>query len=94
MAATPVRRFDFPREENYSKGMLIHLKSAVARGGQPWQDFLLFETVVLRVGGPDVHRKAFVAPNTAPVASARDWIWASQKLAKGEAGMQLMGDWA
>jgi glucose/mannose transport system substrate-binding protein len=90
--------------------------TAVAHGGQPWQDFLLFETVALGVGGPDFYRKAFVALDpealagpvmeqalrtfrrikayTAPAAFGRDWIWASQKLAKGEAGMQLMGDWA
>lgn len=90
--------------------------TAVAHGGQPWQDFLLFETVALGIGGPDFYRKAFVALDpealagpvmervlqtfrrikayTAPAASSRDWIWASQKLAKGEAGMQLMGDWA
>jgi glucose/mannose transport system substrate-binding protein len=34
---------------------------AVTHGGQPWQDFLLFENVVLGVGGPDFYRKAFVA---------------------------------
>jgi glucose/mannose transport system substrate-binding protein len=34
---------------------------AVAHGGQPWQDFLLFETVALGVGGPEFYRKAFVA---------------------------------
>lgn len=90
--------------------------TAVAHGGQPWQDFLLFETVALGVGGPDFYRKAFIALDpdaldgpvmervlqtfrrikayTAPAASGRDWIWASHKLARGEAGMQLMGDWA
>ncbi|KGF79352.1 sugar ABC transporter substrate-binding protein [Massilia sp. JS1662] len=34
---------------------------AVTHGGQPWQDFLLFENVALGVGGPDFYRKAFVA---------------------------------
>jgi glucose/mannose transport system substrate-binding protein len=34
---------------------------AVAHGGQPWQDFLLFENVVLGVGGPEFYRRAFVA---------------------------------
>lgn len=34
---------------------------AVTHGGQPWQDFLLFENVVLGVGGPEFYRKAFVA---------------------------------
>jgi glucose/mannose transport system substrate-binding protein len=34
---------------------------AVAHGGQPWQDFVLFESVALGVGGVDFYRKAFVA---------------------------------
>jgi glucose/mannose transport system substrate-binding protein len=34
---------------------------AVAHGGQPWQDFLLFESVALGVGGTEFYRKAFVA---------------------------------
>jgi glucose/mannose transport system substrate-binding protein len=34
---------------------------AVTHGGQPWQDFLLFENVALGVGGIDFYRKAFVA---------------------------------
>jgi len=33
---------------------------AVAHGGQPWQDFTVFETVVLGVGGPDFYKKALV----------------------------------
>ncbi|MBP6896677.1 glucose/mannose transport system substrate-binding protein [Pseudacidovorax sp. 1753] len=32
----------------------------VAHGGQPWQDFTTFETVVLGVGGADFYRKALV----------------------------------
>lgn len=89
---------------------------AVAHGGQPWQDFVLFESVALGVGGVDFYRKAFVALDPAvlagPVmervlqtfrrikaytdlaAAGRDWIVASSTLAKGQAGMQLMGDWA
>lgn len=89
---------------------------AVAHGGQPWQDFVLFESVALGVGGVDFYRKAFVALDpdvlagpvmervlqtfrrikayTDSTASGRDWILASSSLAKGEAGMQLMGDWA
>jgi glucose/mannose transport system substrate-binding protein len=34
---------------------------AVTHGGQPWQDFMLFESVALGVGGADFYRKAFVA---------------------------------
>jgi glucose/mannose transport system substrate-binding protein len=89
---------------------------AVAHGGQPWQDFLLFESVALGVGGADFYRKAFVArepavlagpvmeqvlqtyrrikPYTDTTAMGRDWNVASARLANGEAGMQLMGDWA
>jgi len=33
---------------------------AVAHGGQPWQDFTVFESVVLGVGGPDFYKKALV----------------------------------
>jgi glucose/mannose transport system substrate-binding protein len=32
----------------------------IAHGGQPWQDFVLFESVALGVGGPQFYRKAFV----------------------------------
>jgi glucose/mannose transport system substrate-binding protein len=32
----------------------------VAHGGQPWQDFTVFESVVLGVGGADFYRKALV----------------------------------
>jgi glucose/mannose transport system substrate-binding protein len=89
---------------------------AVAHGGQPWQDFVLFESVALGVGGVDFYRKAFVALDrevltgpvmaqvlrtfrriktyTDPRSMGRDWIEASGRLVKGEAGMQLMGDWA
>lgn len=89
---------------------------AVAHGGQPWQDFVLFESVALGVGGVDFYRKAFVALDpgvlagpvmervlqtfrrikayTDPAVMGRDWIQASSTLVKGEAGMQLMGDWA
>ena len=88
---------------------------AVAHGGQPWQDFILFESVALGAGGIDFYRKAFVALDpqtlagpdmervlrtfrrikayTDASASGQDWIEASSALAKGEAGMQLMGDW-
>jgi glucose/mannose transport system substrate-binding protein len=41
---------------------------AVTHGGQPWQDFLLFENVVLGVGGPEFYRKAFVARDPGALA--------------------------
>lgn len=34
--------------------------TAVAHGGQPWQDLTVFESVALGVGGSDWYRKAFV----------------------------------
>jgi glucose/mannose transport system substrate-binding protein len=89
---------------------------AVAHGGQPWQDLMMFASVALGVGGADFYRKAFVTldpavlasptmeialrtfrrikPYTDGYSSGRDWIVASATLTRGEAGMQLMGDWA
>jgi glucose/mannose transport system substrate-binding protein len=32
----------------------------VAHGGQPWQDFTIFESVVLGVGGPEFYKKSLV----------------------------------
>lgn len=34
--------------------------TAVAHGGQPWQDLTVFESVALGIGGADWYRKAFV----------------------------------
>jgi glucose/mannose transport system substrate-binding protein len=33
---------------------------ALAHGGQPWQDFILFEAVVLGVNGADFYKRAFI----------------------------------
>jgi glucose/mannose transport system substrate-binding protein len=41
---------------------------AVAHGGQPWQNQLLFENVALGVGGPQFYRKAFLALDAAELA--------------------------
>jgi glucose/mannose transport system substrate-binding protein len=35
-------------------------KTAVAHGGQPWQDATIFDAVVMSTGGPDFYKKAFV----------------------------------
>ena len=89
---------------------------AVAHGGQNWQDFTTFESVVLGVGGADFYRKALVQLDPASLksptmlkalttfkrvkgytdknASGRDWNLATAMVIRGEAGMQLMGDWA
>ncbi|TMH90642.1 MAG: carbohydrate ABC transporter substrate-binding protein [Betaproteobacteria bacterium] len=43
---------------------------AVAHGGQPWQDFTVFESVVLGVGGPAFYKKALVDLDQASLKSA------------------------
>jgi len=88
----------------------------VAHGGQNWQDFTTFESVVLGLEGAEFYRKALVqldGPSlqsaqmtkaletfrkvkayTDPNSNGRDWNLATAMVIKGEAGMQLMGDWA
>jgi glucose/mannose transport system substrate-binding protein len=90
--------------------------TAVAHGGQPWQDLTTFEAVALGVGGTDFYKKALVQLDPASLksptmekvlttfkrikdytdkgASGRDWNLATAMVIKGEAGMQIMGDWA
>lgn len=90
--------------------------TAVAHGGQSWQDFTTFESVALGVGGAEFYRKALVNLDAATLGSptmekvlstfkrikdytdkgapGRDWNLATAMVIKGEAGMQLMGDWA
>jgi len=88
----------------------------LAHGGQSWQDFTLFESVALGVGGADFYRSALVQLDQTALRSAtmtrvletfrrvkahtdrnapgRDWNLATAMVIRGEAGMQLMGDWA
>lgn len=88
----------------------------LAHGGQNWQDFTLFESVALGVGGTDFYRSALVQLDQTALRSAtmtrvletfrrvkahtdrnapgRDWNLATAMVIRGEAGMQLMGDWA
>ena len=88
----------------------------VAHGGQNWQDFTVFESVALGVGGADFYKKALVQLDQPTLTGAtmtkvldtfkkvktytdknapgRDWNLATAMVIKGEAGMQLMGDWA
>ncbi len=88
----------------------------LAHGGQNWQDFTLFESVALGVGGPAYYRRALVRlapgalesptmekvlatfrrikPYTDRNAPGRDWNLATAMVINGQAGMQLMGDWA
>jgi glucose/mannose transport system substrate-binding protein len=56
-ASVPKTWADFPAAaEKLQKAGYI----AVAHGGQPWQDFTVFESVVLGVGGADFYQKALV----------------------------------
>jgi glucose/mannose transport system substrate-binding protein len=102
----------FPAAEALKKAGII----PVAHGGQNWQDFTTFESVVLGVGGADFYNRALVKLDPASLNSAtmeqalttfkrvkdytdknapgRDWNLATAMVIKGEAGMQLMGDWA
>jgi glucose/mannose transport system substrate-binding protein len=88
----------------------------LAHGGQNWQDFTVFESVALGVGGAEFYKKALVQLDPATLSSAtmdkvletfrkvksatdknspgRDWNLATAMVIKGEAAMQLMGDWA
>jgi glucose/mannose transport system substrate-binding protein len=90
--------------------------TAVAHGGQNWQDFTTFEAVALGVGGAEFYKKALVQLDPASVSSptmekvlttfkrikgytdknapGRDWNLTTAMVIKGEAGMQIMGDWA
>jgi glucose/mannose transport system substrate-binding protein len=43
----------------------------VAHGGQPWQEFVLFESVAIGVGGLDFYRKAFVELDPTALTGAR-----------------------
>jgi glucose/mannose transport system substrate-binding protein len=43
--------------------------TAVAHGGQPWQDATLFESVVIGVGGADFYKKAIVGLDQAAIKS-------------------------
>lgn len=89
---------------------------AVAHGGQSWQDFTIFESVALGLGGVEFYKKALVQLDPASLkspamlkvlttfkrvktytdkgAAGRDWNLATAMVIRGEAGMQLMGDWA
>ncbi|MFN3250371.1 ABC transporter substrate-binding protein [Roseibium album] len=35
-------------------------KTAIAHGGQPWQDATVFDAVAMSTGGPDFYKKAFI----------------------------------
>jgi len=68
---------------------------AVAHGGQPWQDFVLFESVALGVGGVDFYRKAFVARDPDALAGpVMAQVLQTFRRIKAYAGPTVMGrDW-
>jgi len=89
--------------------------TALAHGGQAWQDATIFDAVVLSLGtdfykqsmidldldaiGSDTMKEAFDRMATLRSYvddnfSGRDWNLASAMVINGEAGMQMMGDWA
>jgi glucose/mannose transport system substrate-binding protein len=65
-ASVPKTWADFPAAaEKLQKAGFI----AVAHGGQPWQDFTIFESVVLGVGGSDFYQKSMVKLDPAALSS-------------------------
>jgi glucose/mannose transport system substrate-binding protein len=68
---------------------------AVAHGGQPWQDFVLFESVALGVGGVDFYRKAFVTRDPDVLAGpVMAQVLQTFRRIKAYAGPTVMGrDW-
>jgi glucose/mannose transport system substrate-binding protein len=90
--------------------------TAVAHGGQPWQEATIFDAVVMSTGGPEFYKKAFIDLDSSALNSdtmvqafdrmaklrtyvddnfsGRDWNLASAMVIKGDAAMQIMGDWA
>ena len=66
-AKVPTTWAEFPAAaEKLQKAGFI----AVAHGGQPWQDFTIFESVVLGVGGPEFYQKAMVDLDQTALKSA------------------------
>jgi glucose/mannose transport system substrate-binding protein len=90
--------------------------TAIAHGGQAWQDATVFDAVAMSTGGPEFYksafidldpealgsdtmkeafdRMAFIRENVDDNFSGRDWNLATAMVINGEAGFQMMGDWA
>jgi glucose/mannose transport system substrate-binding protein len=88
----------------------------LALGGQPWQEGVMFDSVVMSTGGPEFYKKAFIELDesalksdtmkkafdnlaklreyTDPNYAGRDWNLATAMVIKGDALLQVMGDWA
>jgi glucose/mannose transport system substrate-binding protein len=91
-------------------------KTALAHGGQPWQDATLFDAVLMSTGGPEFYKATMIDLDTEQLGSdtmkevfdrmtvlrgyvddnfsGRDWNLSSAMVINGEAGFQMMGDWA
>ncbi|MCP3969183.1 MAG: carbohydrate ABC transporter substrate-binding protein [Rhodobacteraceae bacterium] len=90
--------------------------TAIAHGGQAWQDATVFDAVAMSTGGPDFYKAAFIDLDPTALGSdtmkeafdrmafirdhvdenfsGRDWNLATAMVINGEAGFQMMGDWA
>jgi len=88
----------------------------LALGGQPWQEAVIFDSVVASTGGIDFYKKAIVDLDESALKSdtmkkafdnlaklrgyadpnyaGRDWNLATAMVIKGDALVQVMGDWA
>lgn len=88
----------------------------IAWGGQPWQEALVFDAVLLGQGGKDLFLKVYRDRDEAALASpellkvaetfgrlrdyvdagapGRAWNDATSMVISGQAGLQIMGDWA
>ncbi|MBI9101663.1 MAG: carbohydrate ABC transporter substrate-binding protein [Spirochaetales bacterium] len=91
-------------------------RTALAHGGQAWQDATMFDSAVIAAGGPEFYKKTMIDLDEAALGSAtmkdafdkmdqlrsyvddnfsgRDWNLASAMVIEGQAGFQMMGDWA
>jgi glucose/mannose transport system substrate-binding protein len=91
-------------------------RTALAHGGQPWQDATIFDSVVMTTGGPEFYQASMIDLDPEALGSetmttvfermaqlrtyvddnfsGRDWNLASAMVINGEAGFQVMGDWA
>ncbi len=88
----------------------------IAWGGQPWQEALVFDAVLLGQGGKDLFYKVYRDKDEAAIKSeafqrvaatfhrmrdyidagapGRNWNDATSMVITGQAGIQIMGDWA
>ena len=88
----------------------------IAWGGQPWQEALVFDAVLLGQGGKELFLKVYRDKDEEAIASeafrnvaatfhrmrdyvdagapGRNWNDATNMVITGQAGVQIMGDWA